>query len=532
MFLPGDGELINFSSPSDRIRVLGPQLWYRFDEPVGATSGINHGLLGSSYNAPYTSCVLAQPGPTGAPNAAFFNGDTSLMSIPAGAYADYPKTTIAILLKMTGVGESSAARLWNFGTLTAEGRAVTNAANHIQGRRGASTAVAISQTNWALQFGVWTWVFYTFDNVGDRLIHWFCDTNGIVAEPAYDGGRAAAQGTLTALSTLPWCIGNDSTAARGYCGYVGQLMLWNSILTLPQMQSIVSGWSNTGGRGGEVSLAFLSDTQSAAFVTPLTWVANTADNLFPDAAATLHGGDICGDALNPAHWATMNTALTPIEAANKPFLFAAGNHDADDSAHDFTQFNAAGHLPTTRYTAKSWWNGGFKDAGHSENAYFLFSGAGHDWIILSLEYAPNTAVVTWANSILTTYTNRKAIILTHAYLGPTGTRYSGAETYNPHTITGPYPNFYDGQELWDECLKLHANVVLVLCGHDAVTTPQYSVDTGVNGNRVHQLLWCWHQTGMSTYVRMFVIGKYQLGIYTYNGTTWIQTAANQFEVAW
>ena len=73
-----------------------------------------------------------------------------------------------------------------------------------------------------------------------------------------------------------------------------------------------------------------------------------------------------------------------------------------------------------------------------------------DFIVVSMEYAPtpDPAVLAWADGLLTTYANRRAIVISHSIIG----------TGNPAGFGS------QGQAIYD-ALKSHANLFLMLGGH-------------------------------------------------------------------
>jgi hypothetical protein len=70
-----------------------------------------------------------------------------------------------------------------------------------------------------------------------------------------------------------------------------------------------------------------------------------------------------------------------------------------------------------------------------------------NFIVLDLQYNPPANVLTWADTVLTKYSNRRAIISTHSYLDMAGNRGVG------------------GPVIYRDLVVPHQNVFLVLCGH-------------------------------------------------------------------
>jgi hypothetical protein len=105
-----------------------------------------------------------------------------------------------------------------------------------------------------------------------------------------------------------------------------------------------------------------------------------------------------------------------------------------------------------------------------------------------LEFAPRKAVIAWANQVLNRYPERQAIIATYAYLFRDNTRFDhtkGRQRANPHGYGG---DGNDGEELSQNLVTCHANVMLVVCGHVRTGGVAYLASQGQNGNTVHQIL--------------------------------------------
>jgi hypothetical protein len=121
-----------------------------------------------------------------------------------------------------------------------------------------------------------------------------------------------------------------------------------------------------------------------------------------------------------------------------------------------------------RFSSRGYYGGHY--GSNNDNWYDLFSAGGMDFIAVSFEYdtSPDAAVLTWADNLLTTYSNRRAIVLSH-FICNTG---------NPGTFGA------QGQAIYN-ALKGHTNLFLMLCGH--VPGEGRRQDT-FNGNTIYTLL--------------------------------------------
>ncbi len=154
-----------------------------------------------------------------------------------------------------------------------------------------------------------------------------------------------------------------------------------------------------------------------------------------------------------------------------PFGLAVGNHDQSPqgggntaSTSFYNQF-----FGISRFTGRSYYGGHYGT--DNDNNYELFSAGGMDFIIIHLEYdtTPEQAVLDWADGLLTTYSNRRAILTTH------------------YTINIGNPGSWSaqGQAIYN-ALSDHPNLFLMLGGH--MHGEGRRQDTAVNGNVVNTLL--------------------------------------------
>ena len=242
--------------------------------------------------------------------------------------------------------------------------------------------------------------------------------------------------------------------------------------------------------GLDFTLAALPDTQyyvssengasPSMFYAQADWiVANrTAGNI----AYVAHLGDVVdhGDTnagpSNLAEWRNATNALYRLEnplttglAGGIPYGVAVGNHDQSpngDASGTTTFFNQ--FFGVTHFGGRSYYGGHY---GTNNNNHFdLFSVSGLDFIVLYFEYdeTANPAVLAWANSVLQTNAQRRAIVVSH-YLTGVGTPSSfGAQ----------------GQAIYN-ALRANPNLFLMLCGH---VGGEGSRQDTFNGNTVYTLL--------------------------------------------
>jgi predicted phosphodiesterase len=238
---------------------------------------------------------------------------------------------------------------------------------------------------------------------------------------------------------------------------------------------------------GSTTVVVLPDTEGYCRKRPhifnamMKWVADNRDRR--NIACVLHVGDITNDNTKD-EWRNARKAFDIIEG-KVPYVLAAGNHDYDGTPGRLTYMNEYFKVADLKKRP------GFGDVyepGKLENHYQFMEIKGQKWIVLSLEMGPRKKVIAWANKVLAKHKDRLAIVLTHGYL------YYGSERYN-HLRGGqrasPY-NFYgegaDGEMMWNQLVRKHPNVMMVVCGHLSSQYVGYRKDKGDRGNTVHQML--------------------------------------------
>jgi len=237
--------------------------------------------------------------------------------------------------------------------------------------------------------------------------------------------------------------------------------------------------------GADFSIIALPDTQyytaemfggtRGHFIAQTEWIIS--NRLARNIRFVTHLGDVSewGD-WAPEEWSRATNALYRLENPARaggpdgiPYGVAVGNHDQilngnpDGTTALYNQYFGVSH-----FNGRGYYGGHY--GGNNDHHYELFSGGGLDFVILHLEYdeSPDAPVMNWANGVLQTYSNRRAIVVRH-YL---------AETGNPAAFSGQGFATY-------ESLKTNANLFLMLCGH--VLGEGRRQDT-FNGRTVHTLL--------------------------------------------
>lgn len=276
----------------------------------------------------------------------------------------------------------------------------------------------------------------------------------------------------------------------------------------------------------DFAIVYTSDLHNSSSLGALaTWVVNRmtarAISLF------LCGGD-CGEAgvEGGTGYTNCDTMVTNLVAGSLPFNFATGNHDDDiGSNHLFTEWET--HCGSSVVTGSTYY-----EAGIAANAYRTFTVDGQAFIVLLLEVAPRQGPIDWANTVLANNSDKLAIIVTHSYLYVDGTHASLGD----EDVGSNHPDYHDGEMIWQELVKLHANVILVCNGHHITGDARARALTiGDNANRVNEMLWSTHSVDTGTLrIFSFRLARREIAVETVNheGTIYAIDAASEFRMVY
>lgn len=222
------------------------------------------------------------------------------------------------------------------------------------------------------------------------------------------------------------------------------------------------------------SFAVVGDTQKTAEYDVLNGTSYTGgiydyinNNATDKKIAHVFGlGDITDDS-RAEEWELVRAKT---DALSVPYSMITGNHDPED---DFNTYYGAG----TPYAAQV--------AGHfgSEytHTYHTFTAGTINYLVVALGWDPSDAELDWANGVIEAHPNHSVIVTTHAYLFKDGD-YVRAEKVDPS------PKYNDGADIWNELVKHHENIVLVLSGHISDDRIVMKKSTGEKGNTITELL--------------------------------------------
>ena len=229
------------------------------------------------------------------------------------------------------------------------------------------------------------------------------------------------------------------------------------------------------------TIVALPDTQLYSKSFPATFIEQTQwikDNtVSKNIVFTVHLGDITdsqhkSSELVKGEWTNAKNAMDLLNGLKYSVL--PGNHDnLIKGKIDNSFFNSV--FPCTEFEKYSWYGGHYPQNGN-ENSYSPVDVSGQKLLILSIGFfghltkttAELSKVFDWANAAIAKYPERHVIVVTHSMIHNKG-------EFLP-----------EGKLLWDQVIKQHKNVFLVLSGHDC--TESTITKTGESGNVIYILL--------------------------------------------
>ena len=218
------------------------------------------------------------------------------------------------------------------------------------------------------------------------------------------------------------------------------------------------------------------------FSVQTRWIRDHAEE--ENIRFAIHLGDIVehgDDAAAAEEWQIADAAMSILEEGPNPVPYGMtiGNHDftgtgAPDYERPAVNYNT--YFGPQRFDGRPWY-GGHKGT-TNENSYSTFQVGDLDFLVLNLELLPTASTVAWANSVLNTHPDHRAIVSTHMYLSGSGSRltqtsYVGVQGYNAN-------------QLFDNLIAPHDNVFMVVCGH--LCYEALNVATNDSGGKVYEIL--------------------------------------------
>ena len=223
------------------------------------------------------------------------------------------------------------------------------------------------------------------------------------------------------------------------------------------------------------SIIILPDTQHYSssypdiFYQQMNWITESKTLL--NIQYVIHLGDITNN--NKVYaWEVASKSFKILEDAGVPYSIVYGDNDMknpEKNYYDGTRHTELlnRYFPTTRFEKPgSWWHGGFFEPGKIDNYYCLFNYSEYKFMIMNLEIAPRSAVLNWADNIISNNSSKRVILVTHDYLDRYGNRLDDLKTFR---MNGRDKNDKlkgnNAETVFKKLVKKNPNIILVLCGH-------------------------------------------------------------------
>lgn len=193
------------------------------------------------------------------------------------------------------------------------------------------------------------------------------------------------------------------------------------------------------------------------FYSQTQWIADNAETM--NTKFVSHLGDIVEFGAEDWQWEIADTAMKTVDDV-VPVGMVFGNHDADDAIWGRSDIKYNNWFGPSRYTGKAWYGGGYPE-GKNTNSWQTFTAGCEEYLTLHLQWSPPADVRSWADQVLAAHPTHRVIVATHEFPGD--------------------------YVLWNEVLKKHGNVFLVVSGHECARERHIEL-LNDDGSIVHGIL--------------------------------------------
>lgn len=199
------------------------------------------------------------------------------------------------------------------------------------------------------------------------------------------------------------------------------------------------------------------------------WIIDNADDYNTKFVFGL--GDIT-DKNTDAEWERGEAAIGKLSGV-LPYSIVRGNHDTQEQFSKYFTYSEYGNQAS----------GTFDET--MLNTYYKFNVGDMKYLALNLDFGAHDDVLSWANQVVSANSDRNVIVVTHGYLYRDGTT---LDVNDPGKPTKYDASANNGDDIWNEFIKKHENITMVLCGHIPCESIITSQVTGEKGNTVTQVL--------------------------------------------
>lgn len=219
----------------------------------------------------------------------------------------------------------------------------------------------------------------------------------------------------------------------------------------------------------------------------MTWLADNAAE--KKMAFAMQVGDLSDVGTEESYYAAAAEGMSILDG-KLPYSFVPGNHDYDNNcsttARPTSYFNR--YFPYAKYSATETFGGAYEE-GYMENTYNLFEAGGVKYCVINLEFGPRLTVLRWAGRVCEQYSDRRIIINTHNFLGPSGHVSPAGKEFDATSYQiGKNGNGESAETMLEAFVKKYANIFLVVSGHQCTDDVYVRKYTGEHGNTVTSIL--------------------------------------------
>ena len=308
---------------------------------------------------------------------------------------------------------------------------------------------------------------------------------------------SSARHALAAAALLVAVL-SSSAGAAGQSRITRSATSQSAVAQFAVAQSAVAQSAATEVGTGDFTLAVLPDTQNYVSTSANRAIMGAQTQWLVDNRAALnlafvsHLGDIVGVSTSATQWQYASQYMRTLDDAGVPSSVLPGNHDMvvdTGEAPEYRQW-----FPVGRYTNGSWNGPAARYGGYLGQNQFgpdpvdrqnldnfaLVTAGGLDLLILNLEFDAPDYAVDWAKRVLAAYPQRRAILVTHAFLNTAGTIDTALQR----------PGGNSPAQLWSKLVAPSCQIFLVLNGHfhDGDRSEARRTDTNSCGRPVHEVL--------------------------------------------
>jgi hypothetical protein len=199
---------------------------------------------------------------------------------------------------------------------------------------------------------------------------------------------------------------------------------------------------------------YYSQSYPAILSHQMNWIVANREAL--NVRYVAHCGDVVQLATQTYQWVNADAAMALLEDPvttmledGIPYGVLPGNHDQTPwgNPDGTTDYNA--WFGVARFLGRDYYGGHYPPQ-NNDNNYGFFRGGGMDFIVINLEYdtSPDLDVLDWADALLKTNRDRRAIVVGHYLMN-----------------IGEGASFGTQGQMTYDALKNNANLFLMLCGH-------------------------------------------------------------------